>query len=80
MLILSTVVPSGRSFDEYPRMFALGADNLRLSILGCGDGPASFNADATQPGRRVTSCDPISQFDVEPLRIRRDTERDQPHA
>lgn len=80
MFILSTVVPSGRSFDEYQRMFALGADDLRLSILGCGDGPASFHAEATPLGRRVTSCDPIYQFDVEPLDIRRDTERDQPHA
>ncbi len=57
MFILSTVVPSGRSFDECQRMFALGADDLRLSILGCGDGPASFNAEATQQGRRVTACD-----------------------
>ena len=72
MFTLSTVVPWGRSVDEYQRMFALGADDLRLSILGCGDGPASFNAEATQQGRRVTSCDPIYQFDAEQLHRRID--------
>jgi len=53
-------------------MFTLSADDLTLSILGCGDGPASFTAEATQQGRRVTSCDPIYQFDAEQLRRRID--------
>lgn len=72
MFTLSAVVPWGRSFDEYQRMFALGADDLRLAILGCGDGPASFNAEATRRGMRVTSCDPIYQFDAGQLRQRID--------
>lgn len=72
MFSLSTVVPWGRSFDEYQRMFALDAGDLQLRILGCGDGPASFNAEATRKGIRVTSCDPIYQFDAAQLRQRID--------
>ena len=40
-------------------MFDLSPADLRGRILGCGDGPASFNAEATARGCRVTSCDPI---------------------
>ena len=63
MFTLDQVVPWGRSFDEYRRMFALTEDDLNLTILGCGDGPASFNAEATRRGRRVVSCDPIYRFE-----------------
>jgi hypothetical protein len=59
---LSDVVPWGRSFEEYRRMFALAESDLSGRILGCADGPASFNAEATARGHRVTSCDPIYQF------------------
>jgi hypothetical protein len=40
MFTLETVVPWGRSFDEYRRMFALSDDALQGRILGCADGPA----------------------------------------
>ncbi len=70
MFTLDTVVPWGRSFDEYQRMFALDAGDLQRRVLGCGDGPASFNAEATRQGVRVTSCDPIYQFDAAQLRQR----------
>jgi hypothetical protein len=70
MFTLEQVVPWGRSFDEYRRMFALTDDDLRLRILGCGDGPASFNAEATRRGTRVISCDPIYRYDAEQLRQR----------
>jgi hypothetical protein len=43
-------------------MFALTDDLLRIRILGCADGPASFNADATEFGARVVSIDPIYAF------------------
>jgi hypothetical protein len=56
---LSEVIPWGRSFEEYRRMFALTGDDLAGCILGCGDGPASFNAEATAHGYSVVSCDPI---------------------
>jgi hypothetical protein len=70
MFTLEHVVPWGRSFDEYRRMFALTEEDLRLRILGCGDGPASFNAEATRRGTRVISCDPIYRYDAEQLRQR----------
>lgn len=63
MFTLDKVVPWGRSFDEYCRMFALSEADLRGSILGCADGPASFNAEATQRGTRIVSCDPLYRFD-----------------
>jgi hypothetical protein len=43
-------------------MFALSDDDLAGRILGCGDGPAGFNAEATARGHSVTSCDPIYAF------------------
>jgi GNAT superfamily N-acetyltransferase len=72
MFTLDHVVPWGRSFDEYRRMFALTDDDLRGHILGCADGPASFNADATARGLRVVSCDPLYQFDAAAIRTRID--------
>jgi len=59
---LETVVPFGRSLDEYIKMFDLTEVDLGKRILGVGDGPASFNAEATPLGYRVTSIDPIYQF------------------
>jgi hypothetical protein len=56
---LDAVVPFGRSMDEYIRMFNLTSADLGQCILGIGDGPASFNAEATQQGTQVTSVDPI---------------------
>jgi hypothetical protein len=70
MFTLSSVVPWGRSFDEYRRMFALTAADLSGHILGCGDGPASFNVEATQRGVRVVSCDPIYRFTTAQIRQR----------
>jgi hypothetical protein len=43
-------------------MFALTEDDLDRRILGCSDGPASFNAEATSRGHHVVSCDPIYRF------------------
>jgi hypothetical protein len=59
---LNAVIPWGRSFEEYRHMFALTEDDLAGRILGCGDGPASFNAEATALGHTVVSCDPIYAF------------------
>jgi len=44
-------------------MFSLDDAALSGSILGCGDGPASFNAEATRKGVQVKSVDPIYVFD-----------------
>ena len=38
-------------------------------MLGCADGPASFNAEATRHGLRVISCDP-HQCDAGQIRAR----------
>lgn len=62
MYTLDQVVPWGRSFNEYVRMFALNDEDFGRTILGCADGPASFNAEATQRGHRVVSCDPLYRF------------------
>jgi hypothetical protein len=56
---LDNVVPWGRSLDEYQLMFAMTEADLSLRILGCGDGPASFNSEMAALGHRVTSIDPI---------------------
>ena len=70
MFTLEQVVPWGRSFDEYRGMFALSTGDLTLRILGCGDGPASFNAEATRRGMTVTSCDPIYRWEAVQIRER----------
>jgi hypothetical protein len=67
---LSEVIPWGRSFEEYRLMFGLSERNLPGRILGCGDGPASFNSEATAKGFSVTSCDPIYAFSTEEIRRR----------
>ncbi len=53
------VVPWGRSFNEYCRMFAFAQEDLKKRILGCGDGPASFNSICNMNNGNVISIDPI---------------------
>src|SRR5919199_484286 len=64
---LNEVVPWGRTLDEYRRMFSLTDTDLTKSILGVGDGPASFNAEMTAAGYSVVSVDPIYQFSTHEL-------------
>ena len=45
-------------------MFALSEADLLKRILGCGDGPASFNAEASERGSQVISCDPLYRFET----------------
>lgn len=59
---LNEVVPWGRSFEEYRRMFTLSENDLGSRILGCADGPASFNAELTGRGGAVVSVDPLYRF------------------
>nr|EES53254.1 MAG: conserved hypothetical protein [Leptospirillum ferrodiazotrophum] len=59
---LNEVVPWGRSFEEYVLMFSLSREDLAQDILGCADGPASFNTRLTKRGGRIVSVDPIYQF------------------
>lgn len=59
---LEQIVPWGRSFDEYIRMFRLTDSDLEKKILGCGDGPASFNATMHKQGKSMVSVDPLYRF------------------
>jgi hypothetical protein len=77
MFTLDQVVPWGRSFREYERMFALTGGDLRRRILGCGDGPAAFNAAATRRGACVVSCDPLYRFSGAQVRRRIEATRDE---
>ena len=70
---LKSVVPWGRKLDEYKEMFSLSNIDLERKILGCGDGPASFNSELAEFGGNVVSIDPIYQFSVEEIRSRIDT-------
>ena len=67
---LKSVVPWGRSLDEYKRMFSFKVTDLNKTILGCGDGPASFNYELTQQGGQVISIDPVYQFTAQELQNR----------
>ena len=67
---LSKVVPWGRSLSEYREMFSLSEEDLNGNILGCGDGPACFNAQIAQNGGNVISVDPIYQFNSNEIRSR----------
>ena len=64
------IVPWGRNYDEYVRMFALTEKDLKTRILGCGDGPASFNYENNQRGGEVVSIDPLYQFSKQEIQNR----------
>ena len=64
------IVPWGRNFDEYSRMFNLTESELRLRLLGCGDGPASFNVECNERGGRVISIDPLYHFRLDEIETR----------
>lgn len=67
---LNEVVSWGRNLEEYKMMFDLSDTDLSKKILGCGDGPASFNAEMTERGYSVVSIDPIYQFSAEKIEQR----------
>jgi len=67
---LATVIPWGRSLDEYVRMFDLQPDELKFTLLDCAGGPASFNAEMTRQGYQVISCDPLYQFSAQDIKRR----------
>lgn len=66
------IVPWGRSFEEYCRMFDLSAEALPESVLDCGGGPSSFCAAASRHGVRAVSVDPLYQFPSETIQERID--------
>ena len=64
------VVPWGRSYPEYLRMFDLRPAEQELRILGCGDGPASFNREMARRGKSVVSIDPLYALSTEQIEAR----------
>lgn len=67
---LNKIVPWGRSYNEYVAMFALSETEFSRNILGCGDGPASFNSILTKAGGKVISIDPLYQFSADEIKQR----------
>ena len=64
---LKDVVPFGRSKAEYGAMFGLTDKKLSGRILDCAGGPSSFNAELTEEGGSVVSCDPIYRFSAKDI-------------
>ena len=69
---LKNVVPWGRNLEEYQNMFQLSEKDLQSKILGCGDGPSSFNFEVTKFNENMTSIDPIYQFTKDEIQQRID--------
>ncbi len=69
---LENVVPWGRNLEEYQNMFQLSKKDLQSKILGCGDGPSSFNFEVTKLNGNITSIDPIYQFTKDAIQKRID--------
>jgi len=69
---LANILPWGRSFSEYVDMFTLSGEDLLKPILGCADGPASFNCELTQRGGSVISVDPLYAYRADQIRQRID--------
>ena len=69
---LDAVVPFGRSFDEYVKMFNLTEPELQQPILSVADGPASFNAEGTRLGYHIKSVDPLYCFNAAQIKQRFD--------
>jgi hypothetical protein len=69
---LADIVPWGRTLLEYEEMFNLTENDLESKMLGCGDGPASFNAELTSCGGSVISADPTYMFSKEQVASRID--------
>lgn len=73
--LLNSVVPWGRNMAEYRLMFQLNDEDMSKKIASFGDGPASFNCEASRQGYSVTSFDPIYQFSKSALQQRIDEVR-----
>jgi len=65
---LDSVVPWGRSLDEYSKMFNLPSDIHEIKIASLADGPASFNAEVTRLGGDVVSIDPIYCLTIDEIK------------
>ena len=57
----------GHSLADYRQMFGLSDEDLDKKIIDCGAGPASFNADMHELGKRVISVDELYQLPFDML-------------
>jgi hypothetical protein len=74
---LDQIVPWGRSYEEYISMFSLSKYDLNLNILGCADGPSSFNCRLTKSGGKIISVDPLYRYTKEQIAQRiKDTQNE----
>ncbi|MGK0290045.1 MAG: hypothetical protein ACI86H_001500 [bacterium] len=64
---IQNAVPWGRSLEEYRKMFNLTDEDLKKQILGCSDGPTSFNFEMKLLGNPSTSIDPLYRFSAEEI-------------
>lgn len=69
---LEKVVPWGRTYTEYCEIFLLTQDDIKKRIIGVGDGPASFNFEASLKNLSITSVDPLYQFSKTEIKQRVD--------
>ncbi len=69
---LEKVIPWGRNAKEYKEMFLLNESDLNSKILGCGDGPSSFNCELTKEKGNVISIDPVYKFSKNEIKQRID--------
>lgn len=67
---LDSVVPWGRTMEEYALMFRLDDADMLKRFAGFGDGPACFNYEMTVQNRSVVSFDPIYNFSKEDIEKR----------
>ena len=59
---LKNIIPWGRNLSEYVAMFMLTNEDLNSKMLGCGDGPSSFNTEVDLNDGSVVSIDPLYAY------------------
>jgi len=75
---LADIIPWGRSKKEYMEMFNLSREELLSKrILGCGDGPSSFNTEVDYDDGAVVSVDPLYAYSKREIMQRIDEVREE---
>ena len=74
---LENIVPWGRNLSEYVAMFMLTNNDLNSKMLGCGDGPSSFNTEVDLNDGSVVSVDPLYAYSKQEIMQRIDEVSDE---
>ena len=69
---LENIIPWGRNLSEYVAMFMLTNEDLNSKMLGCGDGPSSFNTEVDLNDGSVVSIDPLYAYSKQEIMQRID--------